>query len=83
MTLEQEIIRVVTEKNGCKAAEVACHLNPETLMRPDLMADGFIAALDRLVESGEIVSVDYTLPDSEWRGRSFLLPKGSRVFTGV
>lgn len=72
--LTAAIIRRVTELQGCKATELAA--DPEIAR---LAGSDFVASLMEAVESGEVVEIEYTLPNLSYRVKSFLLPKGTSL----
>ena len=72
-TPEDVIASKVKSLNGCKSTELVSH--PEiALLRtftPDL--------IDKLVNKGDLIEIEYVLPDFPWRIKSFLLPKGTKI----
>ena len=78
----REIIRkMVNESTGIKAVElatrvaVAMHEVEERATNYDIWEDG----LDPLIESGEIIELEYILPDTDWRIKSIFFPKGTKI----
>lgn len=67
------IVQVVTEKQGAKATVLAAEER--------LLAIGydFPDLVEELVDEDRLVEVEYVLPDMNYRCKSFLLPKGSKV----
>lgn len=78
MDLREAIIQIVTDKQGCKATELA-PLIAEGY--PDLVCelDKVVETIESLVASGELVEVEYILPQMTYRIKSMLFPKGTEV----
>jgi len=67
------IIQVVIDKQGAKATVLAAE---EQLLN---LGHDFPDLVEELVEEKRLVEVEYILPDMNYRCKSFLLPKGTRV----
>ncbi len=61
--------------NGIKATELAVQLASHALND----TDRYMAMVQKLIEQGEIVEIEYVLPDMPYRAKSFYLPKGAKV----
>lgn len=76
-TIRRAMIDAVEGAQGLKATEMAAIVAAEIGVTA---VDGpFAETLDALIREGEIVEVEYTVPDLPYRVKSFLLPKGARV----
>lgn len=77
-TLKQAIIETITAKQGVKSTELVAILaseHPELLVMMGNLAD----ILEELVHEGEIVEIEYSLPNMRYRAKSWYLPKGTHV----
>jgi len=72
--VKNEIVSIVESLQGCKATRLAM----DAARLPDC-PDDFPTLLQELINSGEVVEVEYTLPNMPYRIKSFLLPKGTSV----
>ncbi len=71
--IEDLICKIVEEKQGCKVTELAA--DP----RVAIGGINFLTALKHVIDSGLIVEVEYVLSNMDYRIKSFLLPKGTRI----
>jgi hypothetical protein len=78
----REIIRrIVNESTGIKAVElatevaIAMHEADERATTYDIWEDG----LDPLIESGEILELEYVLQDMDYKLKSIFFPKGTKI----
>ena len=71
-----EIVDVVSEVQGCKATELIAH---ERIL--SLVAEGHkvVEMIAELCDEGELVEVEYVVPNISYRIKSFLLPKGTQI----
>jgi hypothetical protein len=67
------ILSLVQTKQGVKATELAA----ETALA--LMDHNVPELFQELVREGQMVEVEYVLPNLERRAKSFYLPKGTKV----
>jgi len=76
--LKQAIINIVLNKQGCKATELPVEIAVE---HPELLSqlDNVIEVLDELVEEGNLVEVEYVLPNMNYRIKSVYFPKGTQI----
>jgi hypothetical protein len=63
--------------NGCKATELAAR--EEMAHWHDESDRSLPDVLEEMVRAGELVEVEYVLPNHPERTKSFLLPKGTEV----
>lgn len=70
---QQELIKKVTDLNGCKATVLVTELCAEN-HKIDWPSILYEAINDKLV-----VEVEYVLPHLDFRIKSFILPKGTKV----
>ncbi len=61
--------------SGVKATELAVQLAQHASSEPER----YLALVQQLIEDGEIVEIEYVLPDMPYRTKSFYLPKGAKV----
>lgn len=61
--------------NGVKATELAAQVASHTLID----TDQYMLLVQKLIDDGEIVEVEYVLPEMAYRAKSFYLPKGAKV----
>ena len=94
LMLEERIVNRVSECGGCKLTDVAPDLiddlkrlvakqgdgweEAQSILNDDL-ADDIVSAIDRLVAAKQLVEVEFLLPGTPHRVKSFLLPKGSTL----
>lgn len=73
-------MQLVIARQGLKAAELPGHLFGHGTLSA-LWSDGLDLSniIDELVRSGDLVEVEYVLPNISYRSKSFLLPGGTRV----
>ena len=92
--LEERIVNLVRECGGCKLTDVAPDLiddlktlvaekgagweEAQSILNDDL-ADDIVSAIERLIAAKQLVEVEFLLPDTPHRVKSFLLPKGSTL----
>lgn len=68
LAIDQQVLAVIIAKQGCKTTELAAQLAPEVTAGP------LTKSIERLVDSGDLIEIEYTLPTMRWRVKSFLLP---------
>lgn len=78
--IEQTIIDIINEHQGSKATLVAA-LVADRCTKYIHQPQDVIDAIDRLVNEGRIVEVEYVLPSMTYRIKSFLLPASTMVLT--
>lgn len=83
MTSKEAILQAIgTGAKGvnvvAEAVELLCRNKTEEILYENLYED-LPASLAKMVLSGEIVEIEYTIPDQPHRIKSFYLPKGSKV----
>ena len=81
MTLKERICAYIAERQGCKLMDL---FGPNTNIF-NCMEDttAFHVAIAELIESGNLIELEYTTPAQPERIKSFLLPKGSTLNSGV
>ncbi len=76
MTYRELILRKVNESTGIKGVDlclsIMSHNGPGSFNHEQYMLD-----LDEILKSGEIIELEYTLPDMEYRIKSLFFPKGT------
>ena len=73
--------QVVKEKQGCKAVELVTFVAMEMAKSPstsDIDVD-LPELIETMTKEGELVEVEYVLPNMDYRVKSFLLPKGTEI----
>jgi hypothetical protein len=76
-TIEQKIIEFVNKNPGVSGVGVIAKL-PHIFGIDNMWNDFDLDDLYQLVEKGELVEVEYTLPDS-FRTKSLFFPKNTKV----
>jgi predicted DNA-binding transcriptional regulator YafY len=77
MDVKEAIVKVVEEHQGLKATELVVKIfDYVTPSESSKVLD----AIQELVENGELVEIEYTLPKMAYRTKSFLLPKGTVAY---
>lgn len=74
--LKEAIIKVVEGYQGLKATELVVKIFD---VIPPSESPKILDAIWELVEAGEIIEINYILPQMDYRTKSFLLPKGTTV----
>ena len=71
--LVEELAAKVLELQGCKAVELIGKLGAykPTIIWPDILKEAILA--------GKVVEIEYTLPNMNYRVKSFILPGGTEV----
>jgi len=75
--LQQVIIDTVTRLQGCKMTQLVCEIPQHILTKYE--SEDVMATIDQLVAIGEIIEIEYILPQMDYRVKSFLLPKDTKV----
>lgn len=82
--LRELISSIVTHEQGCKGVELVT----KVIVRAHSSGVGAFdsqtvtEALGRMVGQGDLVEVEYVLPEAPHRAKSFFLPKGARAALG-
>lgn len=76
ISLRNIILRLIEANQGLKAVELVCKVMG--VVNP-LMFDGleYQREIDRLIQEGEILEVEYILPQLNYRVKSMYFPKGT------
>lgn len=74
--LKDLIARTVASKQGCKATELVSI--PDIVMATTKDTD-ITNLIEQMVADGELVEVEYVLPNLQFRVKSFLLPAGTKL----
>lgn len=61
--------------SGIKATELVTQVAAHTLID----TDQYTRLVQKLIDDGEIMEIEYVLPDMPYRAKSFYLPKGAKV----
>jgi len=77
MQLREWIVGYVTRHQGCKAVQLAADAVGEF---PSISSHDILESIGHLVKNGELVEVEYNLPEMPYRVKSFLLPKGTNLY---
>jgi hypothetical protein len=82
MTLREGIIGLVSSNQGMKGTDLAVRIL--AYVEPHLFnKKAFFTELQKLIDEGEIVEIEYCLESMDWRIKSFYLPKGTKVYVPV
>jgi len=74
------ICALVEQAQGCKALELIAKLGSEQVwVIEEVNSWTAIELIEELVEEGELIEIEYTLPNMSYRVKSFLLPKGTEI----
>jgi len=70
------ITYVVTKLQGCKGTELVCQ--PEFI---SVYKAGFdlVEIIEEMIKENELIEIEYTIPQLDYRVKSFYLPKGSKL----
>jgi len=72
------ILKAINDSQGIKNVELS--LKVLSIILPlEFNTDEFHEELSYLVEEGEILEIEYTLPSMDYRIKSFYLPKGTSI----
>lgn len=72
---KQQVKAAINGRQGCKGTEVPALL----AYWPEVLDHDLTKMLDELVQDGELVEVEYSLPCQPERVKSFYLPAGTEV----
>lgn len=76
MDIKSIIKKTVNNNQGIKATELVLEVMHQS---SDMNLDAYEDALMELIKEGEIVEVEYTLPQMDYRVKSWYLPKDTVV----
>jgi hypothetical protein len=71
------IVAAIEGKQGCKTTELI--VIPSLIQAVVEMRGDFMALIQELIDEGRIIEIEYTVPNLDWRIKSFLLPAGSTI----
>jgi hypothetical protein len=89
--IRQHFLDVMADHTGLKATELtakvteAVYTNAQEFNSGDInlpvtkISDKIIEVMNAMIESGDIIEIDYAVPTMDWRIKSFLLPKDSKI----
>lgn len=75
--LENAIITLVNDRNALKVTELVALL-PKRIHK-DNTSDQLFSAVDHLVDTKQLVRIDYVVPYLDYRVQSILLPGGTKM----
>lgn len=77
MTTKEAILNIINTRQGVKSVNLA--LDVMSLTNPISFDDiPYQKELAELVKSGEIIELEYILPDMDYRVKSIYFPKGTK-----
>lgn len=80
--VEDIVVMLVTNKPGIKATELVVdvieYMHKNEMQEWD-HPENTIGTINKLVKTGELVEVEYVLPDMDYRAKSLYFPKGTKV----
>jgi len=84
MTIKETILDIINSNSGIKAVDLIIKVST---VHP-ISYDEFSTEIEKLIHEGEIIELEYTLPDFEYRIKSIYFPKGTIItknnqFTGI
>lgn len=68
--VKEEIVSIVSQKQGCKVQELLVSLSKESIKSSDSLLD----IIDELIHENSLIGIDYTLSSMPYRTKTFLLP---------
>jgi len=81
--IAHHFLDIINDSTGLKITElttkVTMGIHEDTEFNPKPTGDEIIETINRLIQMGQIIEIDYTVPSMDWRIKSFLLPKGSKI----
>jgi hypothetical protein len=85
--IREHIIQVVNDSQGIKGVELSCKLieflilniNKKGDVPVTIYSNYFQNIMDDLVKSGDIIEIEYILPNMSYRIKSMFFPKGTSV----
>jgi hypothetical protein len=81
MTIEEirsEIINIIISGQGIKTSSLIPEVPPK-FFQAGISGEQILAVIQDLVADGEIIEIEYTLPNMPYRTKSFLLPAKTQV----
>jgi len=79
MTTQEAILQVINSHNGIKGTELVMKVLELVHCELYLKKENYNEILDKLVESGEITEIEYSVPSMNYRIKSFYLPKNAQI----
>lgn len=81
--ISHHFLDIINDSTGLKVTElvtkVTIGIHEDTEINPKPTGDEVVAMVNKLIKSGQIIEIDYTVPTMDWRIKSFLLPKDSKI----
>jgi hypothetical protein len=83
--IKQRIVAIITDRQGCKAMELASSLDilsatqPGTEYRKSSGDFNLLELMNELVAERKVVEVEYVLPNLSYRAKSFYLPASTTI----
>lgn len=74
--LENRIISLVSSRNGMKGIDLSLAISSEFM---SLTNNEILDTIFDLIESGDLVEVEYELASMPYRSKSFILPKDTVI----
>ncbi len=76
--LKQVILKCIDDSTGIRGVELALAVLNKTM--PHYFESSYYQeCLEELVKSGEVVEVEYVLPEMSYRVKSIFFPKGTQI----
>ena len=81
MTPKEVLVAIVNSHQGIKGTSLGVEFVLATHKEGTEIPDDFdvVQVLEELVTAGELVEIEYAVPEMEYRVKSFYLPKGSLI----
>lgn len=76
MTIKERISKIVNDSTGLKSTELAVKVVCEV---PDCNTNEVLHLIEELVKEGEIIELEYILPQINYRIKSIYFPKGTDI----
>lgn len=77
--MREAILKIINSGQGIKGVDLVLKVLTE-LFPSEFKSGQVLEELTRMVKEGEIIEIEYTLPDMNYRIRSFYLPKGTKLY---
>ena len=78
--MRDAILKVVSSSQGIKNVDLALKVLTELLPSSEFKAEQVMEELEKLVNEGEVIEIEYVLPEMNYRIKSFYLPKGTKLY---
>lgn len=74
--IKAQIKEFINNSNGIKATDLILKLISTNPLPEDL---NYISCIEKLVQDGDIIEIEFNVPKMDYRIKSFYLPHGTRI----